>query len=152
MHKLIVISNLLLLSVSLHVCALVHFWSSRLTFTIDWPHGSSLFPLHAQDMTWERQQSWHVKWLIVNEADLSLSLCLCVPQSEYIAPCDCRREYICGFNGSAGMFCLRVSGNVKVKCNVKVKQRSSVQILIMQTQSQDLTNLVINKFTEIIRL
>uniref|UniRef100_A0A8D3BTM3 X-prolyl aminopeptidase (aminopeptidase P) 1, soluble n=1 Tax=Scophthalmus maximus TaxID=52904 RepID=A0A8D3BTM3_SCOMX len=23
-------------------------------------------------------------------------------QSEYIAPCDCRREYICGFNGSAG--------------------------------------------------
>ncbi|CAJ1053226.1 hypothetical protein EPR50_G00014820 [Xyrichtys novacula] len=23
-------------------------------------------------------------------------------QSEYIAPCDCRREFICGFNGSAG--------------------------------------------------
>jgi len=27
-------------------------------------------------------------------------------QSEYIAPCDCRREFICGFNGSAGMFLL----------------------------------------------
>ncbi|RXN33656.1 xaa-Pro aminopeptidase 1 isoform X2 [Labeo rohita] len=24
-------------------------------------------------------------------------------QSEYIAPCDCRREFICGFNGSAGL-------------------------------------------------
>uniref|UniRef100_A0AAR2J0U6 X-prolyl aminopeptidase (aminopeptidase P) 1, soluble n=1 Tax=Pygocentrus nattereri TaxID=42514 RepID=A0AAR2J0U6_PYGNA len=23
-------------------------------------------------------------------------------QSEYIAPCDCRREFVCGFNGSAG--------------------------------------------------
>uniref|UniRef100_A0AAY4DWU0 Xaa-Pro aminopeptidase 1 n=1 Tax=Denticeps clupeoides TaxID=299321 RepID=A0AAY4DWU0_9TELE len=24
-------------------------------------------------------------------------------QSEYISPCDCRREFICGFNGSAGI-------------------------------------------------
>lgn len=37
-------------------------------------------------------------WLLIK----LISLCPHVFQSEYIAPCDCRREYICGFNGSAG--------------------------------------------------
>lgn len=40
-------------------------------------------------------------WLADCLSDL-LTVCLSL-QSEYIAPCDCRREFISGFNGSAGV-------------------------------------------------
>lgn len=50
-----------------------------------------------------RTDCWQ-SWSHFFPSSLSLfsPLHLSILQSEYIAPCDCRREFICGFNGSAG--------------------------------------------------
>ncbi|KAK6280680.1 hypothetical protein J4Q44_G00391150, partial [Coregonus suidteri] len=43
-------------------------------------------------------------------------------QSEYIAPCDCRREFICGFNGSAGIVCVCVCVLVSGSSSLVIKE------------------------------